>query len=70
MTCALKNRGEFKSQVIVQDGWVMDGVTRYPRMVSTPFVMSPDCEFQKTDAYSYPDCVGCSWKTTTKKELS
>ena len=68
MTCALKNRGEFKQQVIVQDGWFMDGVTRYPRMVSTPFVMSPDCEFQKTDAYNYPDCIGCSHKQPTERK--
>lgn len=68
MTCALKNRGEFKQQVIVQDGWFTDGVTRYPRMVSTPFVMSPDCEFQKTDAYNYPDCIDCSHKQTIERK--
>jgi hypothetical protein len=62
MTCALKNRGEFKRNVIVQDGHYMDGTTRYPRMVSVPFRMSPDCEFQKNDLYQYPDCIGCSLK--------
>lgn len=37
MTCALRNRGEFKKFTVVADGWFMDGVTRYPRMVSIPF---------------------------------
>ncbi len=63
MTCALKNRGEFKSFTVVADGYFMDGVTRAPRMVAMPFRMSPDCEFQKSDIYQYPDCIGCSLKT-------
>jgi len=68
MTCALKNRGEFKKSMVVPDGHFMDGVTRTPRMVSVPFRMSPDCEFQKNDLYQYPDCIGCSLKKTEVKE--
>ena len=63
MTCALKNRGEFKAFMVVQDGWYMDGVTRTPRMVASPFRMAKPCQFQLDDKYNLPDCVGCSWKT-------
>ena len=30
-----------------------------------PFRMSPDCEYQKTDKYADPGCVGCIHKTTS-----
>lgn len=30
-----------------------------------PFRMSPDCEYQKTDKYADPGCVGCIHKNTT-----
>lgn len=64
MTCALKNRGPFKSFMVIQDGWYSDGYTRTPRMKAVPFRMSPDCEFQKSDQYNLPDCVGCKHKET------
>jgi hypothetical protein len=60
MSCALFNRGEFKEFMVIQDGYFMDGVTRYPRMVSVPFRMSRDCEFSKGNEYDLPDCRGCS----------
>lgn len=63
MSCALFNRGEFKSSLMVQDGHFLDGVTRYPRMISIPFRMSRDCEFQKENKYDLPDCHGCSRNT-------
>lgn len=64
MTCALKNRGPFKKEMVIQDGWYMDGYTRTPRMVSSPFRMAQDCQFQKDDKYNLPDCVGCKHKET------
>ena len=42
------DRKPFKESVPVQDGHFMDGVTRTPRMVSSPFRMARDCQYTKT----------------------
>lgn len=35
-----------------------------------PFRMSPDCEYQKTDKYADPGCVGCIHKTILRPDRS
>jgi len=39
------NRAPLRTQVIVQAGHFMDGVTRYPRMISIPDPMTKDCQY-------------------------
>ena len=58
------DRPAFRSLLPVQDGWWMDGHTRVPRMVPSPFRLSPDCQYTKTDlGKSDPGCTRCKWKT-------
>lgn len=42
------NRRPFRESQPVQDGHFMDGVTRFPKMVSQPFRMNPDCQYTHT----------------------
>lgn len=54
------NRPEFRTGLVVQDGWFMDGVTRVPRMISVPFRMSPACQYRHTElGKADPGCQGC-----------
>lgn len=64
MSCGQYNRGPFKETVWMQDGWTHspNATTRLPKMIHVPFRMSKDCEFQKSDQYQLPDCVGCKLK--------
>jgi len=57
------DRKPFKESVPVQDGHFMDGVTRTPRMVSSPFRMSKACEYTKTTlGQADKGCTGCKWR--------
>lgn len=57
------NRKPFAEAMPVQDGWFMDGVTRVPRMVSSPFRMSKACEYTKTTlGQADKGCSDCKWR--------
>lgn len=64
MTCALKNRGPFKPEMVIQDGWIYGGDVRMAKTKTIPFRMAEPCQFQKDDKYQLPDCIGCSHKET------
>lgn len=54
------NRAAYKTRVMVQDGWYMDGYTRLPRMIEVPFKMSNDCQYTKTElGKADKRCDGC-----------
>lgn len=64
MTYGCHNRPPLKSVVAVQDGWVhdfMSGATkRTGVLVSSPFLMAPDCQYTKTAlGQADPKCEGC-----------
>lgn len=64
MTNGCHNRGWFRTILPVQDGWYMDGATRVPRMVGSPFRMARDCQYTKTAlGQADPGCVGCRWRS-------
>lgn len=43
------DRPPFRPILIVQDGWYLDGVTRTPKLASTPFRMAPECQYTLTE---------------------
>lgn len=59
------NRKPFKDFVPGQDGYFMDGLTRYPKIVPVRFRMSRECNYTHT-ALGQADkgCDGCTWRTT------
>lgn len=68
------NRAPFRTTLVVQDGWFMDGVTRVPRMVAAPFRMAPDCRYTHTElGQADTGCTDCRHRhqptnpTTTKE---
>lgn len=67
MSYACRDHKPFQQQMLVQDGYFMDGVTRIPKMISIPFRMAQDCQYARDDKYSDPQCVGCKHKTTQKE---
>lgn len=48
------NRAEFKSEVLVQSGWTLDGLRN---MITVPFRMSRQCEYDLKQQDSA--CAGC-----------
>lgn len=57
------NRAPLQTRVIVQSGHFMDGVTRYPRMVSIPDPMTKECQYTKNEiGRADKGCDGCVWK--------
>jgi len=57
------DRKPFKESVPVQDGHFMDGVTRTPRMVSSPFRMAKACQYTLTELGKVDKgCTGCKWR--------
>lgn len=63
MTHGCHNRQDLKTSAIVQDGWWMDGTTRYPRMVSVPVPMTKDCQYTRLNPAD-PACTGCRHHNT------
>lgn len=68
---ACHNRRPFKSFAVIQDGWFMDGVTRTPKMIASPFRMSTECVYSADTSNIArsgglgafdPGCAGCQWK--------
>jgi len=60
---ACHNRNPFKKQLVVQDGYFMDGHQRIPKMVTAPFVMSEACQYTKTELGRVDaKCDGCKWR--------
>jgi hypothetical protein len=59
--CHNKPRPTAGARLAVQDGWhdLSNGLSRYPNMVTTPFVMSADCQYTQQHARD-PQCVGCA----------
>lgn len=59
------NRQPFKTEQLVQDGWVNVDGTRLPNMVKVPFRMSQSCQY-RNDPQGYgqkdPACTGCKHK--------
>lgn len=54
------NRPQYRNMLPVQDGWWMDGQTRVPKMIPSPFRMSAECQFTHTTlGQADPKCVGC-----------
>lgn len=63
MTNGCHNRPAYRTGVVVQDGWYMDGYTRVPKMVQVPFKMSHECQYTKSDlGKADPACQGCKHK--------
>jgi len=60
------NRAPLRTQVIVQSGWWMDGVSRTARMVSIPDPMTKDCQYSK-DKTDDAGCIGCKHKSQPKE---
>ena len=57
------NRKPFQEKMVAQDGWFMDGVTRYPKMISSEFRMSSGCEYSKTELGKKDNgCTDCKWR--------
>lgn len=57
------DRPPLRTQVVVQAGFFMDGVTRTPRMVSTPNPMTKDCQYTHTTiGQADAKCQGCKHK--------
>lgn len=56
------NRKPLKTQIVVQSGHFMDGVTRTPRMISIPDPMTKTCQYSKFDIYNDPQCQNCKHK--------
>jgi len=51
----------------VQDGWFMDGITRAPRMASSPFRMAQACQYTLTELGQIDEsCSGCKHKATER----
>lgn len=50
--------------MVVQDGWWMDGYTRYPKMKAVEFRGSPGCVYSTDPLMGSkdPGCVGCKWR--------
>ena len=70
MSYGCHNRREYKPKVIVQDGWWMDGPSRTAKMVSTPFRMSGDCQYTKTDlGQADAGCHGCRHRLDTAQKV-
>ena len=60
------DRKDFKPSLLVQDGWYLDGVTRVARVVSIPFRMAPECQYQHTElGKSDERCAGCSCRDSS-----
>jgi len=57
--CFDKPRPVAGARLQVQDGWHESHLsnTRYPRMVTVPFVLSTDCQYTLTTPD--PRCAGC-----------
>lgn len=61
------NRPEYKTRVVVQDGWFMDGVTRVPKMISLPFRNSAQCNYTHTSLCQADErCKGCKHRALPK----
>ena len=61
------NRQPYKESTTVQDGWIMDGVTRVARMVAMPFRMSQRCEYSRDPmglGKNDERCTGCKWRAS------
>jgi hypothetical protein len=64
------NRKPFKPFMVCQDGWYQDGYTRTPRMVSVPFRMNPNCQYQFTELGKKDvGCLGCSQKEVIDENI-
>jgi hypothetical protein len=63
-SCHNKPRPIPGARLAVQDGWrdLSNGLSRYPNMVTTPFVMSPECKYTQQHAGD-PECAGCVHQT-------
>ena len=63
MSYGCHNRAPFKTSTPVQNGWWLDGVTRYPKMHAQPFRMSPECQYTHTElGRADKRCNGCRWR--------
>jgi hypothetical protein len=63
-TYACHNRKWFKPTLAVQDGCKQDGTRN---MVEVPFVMSPSCEYTRSELGAIDErCGNCRHKTTNK----
>lgn len=58
------DRPPFRTSMVVQDGWWMDGYTRYPKMKAVEFRGSPGCVYSTDPLMGSkdPGCVGCKWR--------
>ena len=60
MTHGCYNRPPFKDAMIVADGYFIDGVTRTPRLKSSPFRMARDCQYTLSEiSRNDTKCHGC-----------
>lgn len=57
------NRKPFNPTITAQDGtYNIHGIIT-PRMVELPFVMSPDCQYSRSELGQVDGkCLGCKWK--------
>lgn len=59
------NRAPFRASYPVQDGWFYDesGMTRQPKIVMQPHVLSKDCRYSVDTKDAA--CQGCEWRKKT-----
>jgi len=55
------NRGPYKDQHVLH-GW--NSQTGEKIVTVIPHTMTKDCQYQKSDPYNDPGCVGCRHKET------
>lgn len=57
------NREPFKTEIVVQDGWIYGGDVRMAKTKTSPCRMAPDCQYTLTElGKADPQCAGCKWK--------
>lgn len=63
MTYGCHNRPSYRPLFPAQNGWWLDGTTRYPKMEGVKFKMSLECNYTLTDLGKQDaKCEGCKWK--------
>lgn len=56
-SCHNRPRPTANAPVTVQDGWIDTPGSRIPRMVTVPFVMTTECQYDAT--MTDKSCAGC-----------
>ena len=70
MSYGCHNRREFPANVMVQDGWLMDGQSRTAKMVAKPFAMTRDCQYTKSELGRVDaGCTGCRHRLDTVQKV-